>query len=173
MKKINNNLSMMKNFLFYCICFLIVFVNSCNTNSSDNAVVNNYHMSCKFYTRVVVLPYSSGCDFISDENQISSPLKDTIINDEGLIDQINIFIKKLQHDTSQTFGSSCLNCIVSSNNSENTLCIDWNSNVLLNNIPVERNDTLVFLIKRSIGFYDYYSTNKNELKKWFSEYEIY
>lgn len=133
-------------------------------------------MSCKFYTRVVVLPYSSGCEMISEANSkkngISPSVKDTIIFNNTVIDSINNMISLLYADTTVIFGNACINCVLKNKKIINSICIDWNSNILLNNKPVKRNDTLNYILKKSLGFYDYFSKDESLLIKWFPEYVI-
>lgn len=162
----------MKKYTFFCI-WLFFFVNSCS-NKSDKIIKPHQQMSCKFYTRIIVLPYSSGCEMISEtnsnKNRVSSAIKDTIIYDSTVIDTLNNIILLLSKDTTVFFGNACISCVIKNKNIINSICIDWNSNILLNNTPVRRNDTLNYIIKKKLGFYDYYSKDESVLIKWFPEY---
>jgi hypothetical protein len=148
--------------LFICILFLI----SCNQNPKKEASPNIHISYFKGFTETII-PIKCG-EIITRpkfENKV-----DTIITDRHLIDKIVNQINSLKAINGPQFCNVRIDCVVNLNSDTIKLCIGNFDCISKDGNLMQRNDTLLFLIRKYSGYYDYFSQGR---LKYFKELDCF
>jgi hypothetical protein len=158
----------MKKFVY--IVVLLPLICGCTTKKTikkinviffPNAVSGNVECG--------MLPYSA-----AEGNKHTIPgttlYKDTVLNDRSLLDSITTLMKNLEPDTINLHPDVRIQCLINyTKGKKQLLCLGRFRGIYLNSQLMLRNDTLTYLIKKNIGFYEC-----NDLfLDLFPEYELF
>ncbi len=111
------------------------------------------------------------CQDIKNDSSLISSISDTILTSKPLLSKINSELNALKpyEGKNKTIGPR-IRCEISYvNNGQQILCIGERIGMTLDGIKYEDNQNLAYLIKRNIGYYQYFTyeflINFNELEE--------
>jgi hypothetical protein len=163
-----NNYNMTNNskhknvLLLFCLLFLM----SCNHNSNKKTTPNIHVSYFKGLTETII-PVK--CGEIIARPRFDYKI-DTVITDEQLIDKIVNQIKSLRPIGGSQYCNVRIDCIINLHSDTIKLCIGDFECILKDGNLMERNDTLLFLIRKYSGYYDYFSQDN---LKYFKELDYF
>jgi hypothetical protein len=131
-----------------CLLFLI----SCSQNSNKKSTPNIHISYFKGLTETII-PVK--CGEILTRPRFDYKV-DTIITDGQLIDKIVNQIKSLRTSGGSQYCNVRIDCIINLQADTIKLCIGNFDCIVKDGILMNRNDTLLFLIRKYSGYYDYF-----------------
>jgi hypothetical protein len=156
---------MLKIILLLLLIYLNVGCKDRNESNLSNRTVEIIYLKGSFDTFT-----SLKCGSLHKSKSI--PIKDTILYDEKLIGRIINQVRKL--NTIQNIANPCdtrIQCRITESNGDSLLlCIGEFNCLFLDGKSVESNDSLVYLIKKMSGYYNYFTKESliyfREIKKF-------
>ena len=140
---------------------IIIFFLSCSQNKKDNTLKTFIKVS--FYKGAIDTSIPINCKKIGIGN-IGS-VKDTIIKNGKTIEQIieQIIISKNSKEIKEQMCDMRIKCVIYRQNDDTTnLCLGENNCLMINDKTINPNNSLSYLIKSNIGYYNYFP--KEDLK---------
>ena len=158
-------MSSINRLLIFIFSIIIALIFSCNPNEKRDykpLIIISY------YKGLIESPVAIKCGQVSKIPPIEFKV-DTLISDTSLIHKISNCASNLRTEAS----SNCegrLDCFIIQNSDTTKLCIGTFDCIKKNGIGMHRNDTLLYLIRKNSGYYNYF--RKDELR-YFDELKIF
>jgi hypothetical protein len=159
----------MKDYSKYIFVFLLfsqLLLISCTQNRKKEIIPNIKISYFKGLTETII-PVK--CGEIMARPRIDYKI-DTILTDGQLIDEIRNQIKSLKPLEGSQDCNVRIDCIINLYSDTIKLCIGTFDCIIKDGKLMSRNDTLLFLIRKNSGYYDYFTQNN---LKYFKELKYF
>jgi hypothetical protein len=154
---------------------LMLFTLGCRSNNENKLK----GVDIFYYKQIIHYPSEQDCETIGLYKNDSVHLysKDIVflksIENGDILKKIQNLSAKFKDDSSSSFGEPGIHCrLIFENNIEESMCIDWFGNFKIGGKNVGRNDTLCYIIRSNIGFYEFNIVKDEDLILMFPEYGI-
>jgi hypothetical protein len=148
------------------LLFWLLLLISCNQNSKKETKPNIQISYFKGLTETII-PVK--CGEIIARPRFDNKI-DTIITDGHLIDKIENQIKSLKALEGSQNCNIRIDCVINLHSDTIKLCIGNFDCIIKDGNLMARNDTLLFLIRKNSGYYDYFSQDN---LKYFKELDYF
>ena len=153
-----SNFRIIRLLLFLSIALFI----SCLRGPKDDSLPR---IQISYFKGIIERPRRTICGEISGIPPMEYKV-DTSIIDKGLIEEICKCISHLRVNKNFSNCDVRLDCFILQKTDTIKLCIGEFDCILKDGVPMERNDTLLYLIRNNSGYYNYY---KKDQFKYFDE----
>lgn len=157
-------------YTLFCICMNTLIM--CKSFNTSYPQIESIHV--KYLKGDIESPTIFNPQRISQFN--SRLLKDTIIDNKKTLTSITQLIGRLKKQKNDSFLYSCdirIHCNVQYTNKEVlNLYLGTSNCIIIKDNETSTNDTLIYLIRKEIGYYNYFSKEELSLFKELSTFEL-
>lgn len=159
---------------FILIALFAIILSGC---TAFNKRIDIIHVM--YYRQIIHRPFQYDCLLLDTFENYRQPdreslvVSDTLTTDSKLLHKIKFLMARLRPDTLFVFSDPGIHCRIHfTDKTISNLCIDWFGNFSMDGQNMGRSDTLCYLIRSYIGFYNFDLITNQDLEILCPEYKL-